>query len=200
MLRKHTNTHAHKLCSVYAQQRKPKTRTLCRLCIFFYYCFFQAPAAARMSRPTQNCLILVLLMWTVVLSIASIIQGLFIVLFFTTGQPDQVRRLNVLACWFVCSVFEVKVPSPITILIETANVFDRLYVLTPFCRASVHSCGFTSSTAGEKSAPACGLQGPTRSPSVETKQCSHQTGGLGVVHFLIIFFIFFLRLQNAIAL
>ncbi|XP_075889267.1 uncharacterized protein LOC142892975 isoform X1 [Nelusetta ayraudi] len=42
-----------------------------------------------MSRPTQNCLILVLLMWTVVLSIASIIQGLFIVLFFTTGQPDQ---------------------------------------------------------------------------------------------------------------
>lgn len=68
---------------------------------YFYCWFFQAPAAARMSRPTQNCLILVLLMWTVVLSIASIIQGLFIVLFFTTGQPDEVRRLNVLAC-LVC--------------------------------------------------------------------------------------------------
>lgn len=74
------------------------------------------------------------------------------------------------------------------ILIETADVFDKIYVLAPLCRASVHSCGFTSSTAGEKSAPACGLQGPTRSPSVETKQCSHQTGGLEVVHVLLLYF------------
>lgn len=71
---------------------------------YFYYCFFQAPSAARMPRPTPNCLILVLLMWTVVLSIASIIQGMFIVLFFTTGQSGQVRRHNVLTCCFVCSV------------------------------------------------------------------------------------------------
>lgn len=46
-----------------------------------------------MPQPTQNSLVHVLLMWTVIL---TIIQGVFIVLFFTRGQPEQVRTLKVL--------------------------------------------------------------------------------------------------------
>lgn len=59
---------------------------------------------------------------------------------------------------------------------ETAAVFDRLGFFTAVFTASVQCCGFTSSTAGEKSAPACGLQGAYQIP-----QSGNKTLGVGGV-------------------
>lgn len=49
-----------------------------------------------MPQPTQNSLVHLLLMWIIIL---TIIQGVFIVLFFTRGQPEQVRPRKVLLCY-----------------------------------------------------------------------------------------------------
>lgn len=46
-----------------------------------------------MAQPTQNSLIHVLFLWTTIL---SIVQGVFIVLFFTGGHHGQVRPLDFL--------------------------------------------------------------------------------------------------------
>lgn len=68
-------------------------------------------------------------------------------------------------CFLVClfsSIEAAGAERSHRILIETPDVFATDF--TPVCSASVHSCGFTSSTAGEKSASACGVQGGLQEP------------------------------------
>lgn len=74
-----------------AQQRKLRT---CTVVSSLSSCAPQGQAALSsavrltMPQPTQNPLIHVLLLWTTLL---SIIQAVFIILFFTTGRQDLVR-------------------------------------------------------------------------------------------------------------
>lgn len=193
VLRKRTNTHAHthKPCSLCARRRKPKTRTIRRLCIFLLLLFPSSscrqdvtaypelphPHSADVDpRPLRRLhhprLVhrLVLYHWTVwpgETAQCSLLVGSFALLFWGVWSQGSTSRRSwfstkrqMFMCWHL---FAVHLFIPVV---------------------------FSSSTAGEKSAPACGRQGPTRSPSVETKQCYRQTVGLEVVHFFI-FFIFF---------
>lgn len=88
---KHTLTHARTSCAQCAHSRGNLRLVHSADSAYFY--FFQTPAAARMPQPAQNSLVHVLLMWTIIL---TIVQGVFIVLFFTREQPEQVRPLKVL--------------------------------------------------------------------------------------------------------